>query len=65
MSILDQMRRVGIGVDGAACEAERAKNSDAFINGVLDRIQTLGRRPCSVVELQDMIAALDQSDSIC
>jgi len=41
-----------------------AENSGAFINGVLDRIQTLGRRPCSVVELQNMIVALDQCDSM-
>jgi transcription antitermination protein NusB len=41
-----------------------AENSAAFINGILDRIQTLEKRPGTAVELRDMIVSLDQSASI-
>ncbi len=41
-----------------------AENSAAFINGILDRIQVLGKRPTSVAELRDTLAELDQSASM-
>jgi N utilization substance protein B len=41
-----------------------AENSAAFINGILDRIQTLEKRPGTAQELRDMIVSLDQSASI-
>ncbi|MGO9120617.1 MAG: transcription antitermination factor NusB, partial [Desulfomonilaceae bacterium] len=40
------------------------ENSAAFINGILDRIQVLEKRPSTAEELRDMIASLDQSASI-
>jgi transcription antitermination protein NusB len=40
-----------------------AENSSAFINGILDRIHSLANRPDSVISLQEMTAALDESDS--
>jgi transcription antitermination protein NusB len=40
-----------------------AENSSAFINGILDRIHSLGNRTDSVISLQEMMDALDESDS--
>ena len=40
------------------------ENSASFINGILDRIQMLDKRPGTAVELRDMIVSLDQSASI-
>jgi transcription antitermination protein NusB len=41
-----------------------AENSFAFINGVLDRIREVGKRPGSVAELRDTLVELDQSGSM-
>jgi N utilization substance protein B len=41
-----------------------AENSAAFINGILDRIQMLEKRPGTAEELRDTIVSLDQSASI-
>jgi transcription antitermination protein NusB len=41
-----------------------AENSFAFINGILDRIRAMGKRPSSVAELRDALAELDQSASM-
>ncbi len=38
-----------------------AENSFAFINGVLDKIREVGKRPSSVAELRDTLVELDQS----
>lgn len=40
-----------------------AENSSAFINGILDRIHSLTNQPDSVISLQEMMNALDESDS--
>jgi len=40
------------------------ENSASFINGILDRVQVLEKRPSTAEELRDMIASLDQSASI-
>ncbi len=40
-----------------------AENSSAFVNGILDRIHSLVNQPHSVISLQEMMAALDESDS--
>jgi N utilization substance protein B len=36
-----------------------AENSSAFINGILDRIQVLEKRPASAPHLQELLEALD------
>jgi len=38
-----------------------AENSAAFINGILDRIHLMERRPASAVECYELLSALDQS----
>ena len=40
-----------------------AEHSSAFINGILDRIHAFTNQAGSVISLQEMMAALDESDS--
>lgn len=40
-----------------------AENSAAFINGILDRVQTLEARPTSAAQLQEILGKLDESES--
>lgn len=40
-----------------------AENSAAFINGILDRVQTLEARPTSAVQLHEILGNLDESNS--
>jgi transcription antitermination protein NusB len=40
-----------------------ADNSAAFINGILDRIKSLGTRPSSAQDLNKLLTELDQLDS--
>lgn len=40
-----------------------AENSAAFINGILDRVQTLEARPASAAQLHEILGKLDESDS--
>ncbi len=40
-----------------------ADNSAAFINGILDRVQTLEARPTSAAQLQEILGKLDESES--
>jgi len=40
-----------------------AENSASFINGILDRIHVLERRPSSASELWELLDRLDESDS--